>query len=73
MKNLRRTCAVAVVTAVLAVAAFAGTINSPGKTGIISSPGAVPTPTPTPSETSSSSTSTSVTTTVIFAILSLIR
>ncbi len=78
MKKLRRTCAVAIVTVVLAVSAFAGqidspgvvappppgTIDSPGIAGIIDSPGA-----PAPSET----TSTSTTTTIILTILSLIR
>ena len=60
MSKLRRTCAVAIVTAVLAVPAFAGIIDSPG----------APAPAPTPSQTSSTSTSM---TTVILSILSLIR
>src|SRR5215212_6675219 len=60
MSKLRRTCAVAIVTAVLAVPAFAGIIDSPG----------APAPAPTPSQTSSASTSM---TTVILTILSLIR
>jgi hypothetical protein len=74
-------CAVTIVTAVLAVSAFAGTldspgvvtpppppgiIDSPGVAGIIDSPGVVA---PSPSET----TLTSTTTTIILAILNLIR
>ena len=57
VSKLRRTCAVAVLAAVLAVPAFAG---------IIDSPGAVPPP-PPPTSTSTS------TTTIILTILSLIR
>lgn len=63
MSKLRRTCAVAIVTAVLAVPAFAGIIDSPG----VVSPAP---PQPTPTETS---TSTSSTITVILTVLSLIR
>ncbi|HYV82547.1 MAG TPA: hypothetical protein VE931_03470 [Pyrinomonadaceae bacterium] len=59
MGKLRRTCAVAIVTAALAVSAFAGTIDSPG----------VVAPPPPPNQT----TSTSATTTIILTILSLIR
>ncbi|HKG60847.1 MAG TPA: hypothetical protein VKB05_13890 [Pyrinomonadaceae bacterium] len=59
MNKLRRTCAVAIVTMVLAIPAFAGIIDSPG----------VVAPAPPPSET----TSTSTTTTIILTILSLIR
>ena len=59
MRKLSRMCAVAIVTAVLAVPAFAGIMDAPG----------APAPAPTPSQTS---TSTSMTT-VILTILSLIR
>ena len=64
MTKLRQTCAVAIVTAVLAVSAFA---DSPGGIGTIDSPGA---PAPAPTQTT---TSTSTTTTIILTILSLIR
>lgn len=75
MNKLRRTCAVAIVTAVLAVSASAGQIDSPGAvsppppsiTGIIDSPGVVAPP--QPSQTSS----TSTTITLILTVLSLIR
>jgi len=80
MNKLRRACAVAIVTAVLAVSALGGQLDSPGVvappppsqtspsiTGIIDSPGAVSTP---PSQTTSTSTSI---TTVILTILTLIR
>ncbi|HYV12173.1 MAG TPA: hypothetical protein VE980_14840 [Pyrinomonadaceae bacterium] len=60
MNRLHRMCAVAVVTAVLAVPAFAGILDSPG----------VVAPPPPPTQTS---TSTSTTTTIILTILSLIR
>ena len=59
VSKLSRMCAVAIVTAVLAVPAFAGIMDAPG----------APAPAPTPSQTS---TSTSMTT-VILTILSLIR
>jgi len=59
--------AVAILTAVLAVAAPAGQLDSPGVVGTIDSPG---TPAPAPSQTSSTSTSM---TTVILTILGLIR
>jgi len=59
MSKLGRLCAVAFLSAVLSVSAFAGTIDSPG----------VATP-PPPSGTT---TSTSITTTVVLTILSLIR
>ena len=48
MNKLNRTCAVAIVTAVLAVRAFAGIMDSPG----------TPAPAPTPSQTSSNVTGT---------------
>ena len=68
MSKLRRTCAVAIVTAVLVVSVFAGQLDSPGAVppppGTLDSPGA-----PAPSQT----TSTSTTTTIILTILSLIR
>ncbi|HET6973775.1 MAG TPA: hypothetical protein VFH96_07090 [Pyrinomonadaceae bacterium] len=67
MNKLRRMCAVAIVTAVLAVSAFGGQLDSPGVIGTIDSPGA---PAPQPTQTS---TSTSTTTTIILTILSLIR
>ncbi|HWF87724.1 MAG TPA: hypothetical protein VN659_02785 [Pyrinomonadaceae bacterium] len=59
MNRLRQLCAVAILTAVLAVPAFAGIMDSPGA------------PAPAPSQTSTS-TSTSMTT-VVLTILSLIR
>jgi len=68
VNKLRRTCAVAIVTVILAVSAFAGQLDSPGFVGIIDSPGVVAPP-PPPSQT----TSTSTTTTIILTILSLIR
>jgi hypothetical protein len=60
VSKLSRMCAVAIVTAVLAVPAFAGIMDAPG----------APAPAPTPSQTSSTSTSM---TTVILTILGLIR
>jgi hypothetical protein len=66
--KLQRTFAVVILTAVLAVSASAGIIDSPGVVGTIDSPG---TPAPTPSQTTTS-TSTSMTT-VILTILGLIR
>jgi len=61
VNRLRRTCAVAIVTVVLAVPAFAGILDSPG----------VVSPPPPPTQTTSTSTSTTMTT--ILTILSLIR
>ncbi|HSL55798.1 MAG TPA: hypothetical protein VK868_15445 [Pyrinomonadaceae bacterium] len=60
MNKVRRTCVVAIMTAVLTVSGFAGTIDSPG----------VVAPPPPPSPTSSTSTSTTMT--VILTILRLI-
>ena len=58
MNKLRRMCAVAIVTTVLAISTFAGQLDSPGA------------PAPAPTQTSSTSTSM---TTVVLTILSLIR
>jgi len=57
VNKLRRMCAVVIVTAVLAVSASAGIMDSPGVVGTIDSPG-----TPASSQTSTdTSTSTSMT------------
>ena len=63
MNKLRRTGAVVALTLTLAVAAFAGTIHSPGYVP--------PPPPPPPSE--ETSTSTVIATDVILAIVSLIN
>ncbi|HJT26183.1 MAG TPA: hypothetical protein VJ784_02145 [Pyrinomonadaceae bacterium] len=54
MGKLRRTCAVAIVTAVLAVSAFAGQLDSPGA--------------PAPSQTTSTSTTTTIILTILSLI-----
>ena len=66
VSKLHRMCAVAIVTVVLAVPAFAGIMDSPGVVGTTDSPG---TTAPTSSQTSTSISMT----TVILTILSLIR
>jgi hypothetical protein len=60
VSKLSQTCAVAIVTAILAVPAFAGIMDAPG----------APAPAPAPSQTSSTSTSM---TTIVLTILGLIR
>jgi hypothetical protein len=61
MKTLRQTCAVAVLTVLLSVCAFAGQINCPG---VVSVP-------PPPNETSTSIES-DITTTLLFTVISVI-
>src|SRR5215470_2860167 len=54
VNKVRRICAVAIFTTVLAIPAFAGIMDAPGVVGTIDSPGA-PAAAPTPSLTSSTS------------------